>query len=105
MATIDAEVLSIQHNTKEQRFFHPQKGEGIRDSELVYELNTSGKNPVVNFTHTYVPETIQGIGLGKEMVREGMKFAQVNNYRVKAKCPFVKSFMNEHPEFRHLYVK
>lgn len=103
MATIDAEVLNIQHDTKEHRFFHPQKGEEIRDSELMYDLDTSGEIPVVNFTHIYVPETIQGIGLGKEMAREGIEFAQANGYKVKADCPFVKGFMNEHPEYQKVY--
>jgi len=60
MATIDAEVLNIQHDTNEQRFFYPQKGEEIRDSELKYELNTDGKTPVMNFTHTYDLKPFKG---------------------------------------------
>ncbi|MEM9886702.1 MAG: GNAT family N-acetyltransferase [Bacteroidota bacterium] len=105
MTMIDAEVLKIQHDTKERRFFHPQKGEGIKDAELTYELDTSGKIPIVNFVHTYVPETVQGIGLGKELVKEGISFVQANGYKMKADCPFVKSYFNEHPEYNHLHER
>ncbi|MEM8529155.1 MAG: N-acetyltransferase [Bacteroidota bacterium] len=89
MAMIDAEVLEIQHDTKECRFFHPQKGVDFRDSELRYEMNTDRKTNVVNFTHIYIPETIQDIGLEKELVKQGIAFVQANGYKMKADSPFV----------------
>lgn len=102
MATIDPEVMNIHHDTKERRIFFVQKGEDIQNAHLEYKLHTDSSTNVVEFTHTHVPETIQGIGFAQELAHEGMRFAKANGYKVKSSCDFITGFINDNPQYNNL---
>jgi len=105
MATIDTDVLNIQHDTKERRFFLVQKGEEIEDAYIEYELHTDSNPNVVNFTSTYVPEAMRDIGVGSKIAEEAMLFAEANDYKVTSSCSFVQSYINQTPRFKKVYKK
>ncbi|MEM1327560.1 MAG: GNAT family N-acetyltransferase [Bacteroidota bacterium] len=104
MATINPEVINIHHDTKERKLFFVQKGADIQDARLEYKLHIDAQPNVVEFTHTYVPETIQGIGFAQELAHEGMRFARANGYQVKSSCDFVTTFLNDNPQYNQLKI-
>jgi predicted GNAT family acetyltransferase len=56
----------------------------------------------ITFTHTFVPAELEGRGIGSQLARAGMEFAQENSYEVLSTCWFVTGYIERHKEFQHL---
>ncbi len=69
------------------------------EAELEYQRTSDG---VIVFTHTGVPEAAEGQGVGSALVRAGLAFARDEKLRVLPLCPFVKAYMERHPETHDL---
>ena len=55
------------------------------------------------FIHTEIDPARSGQGLGSELVRGALNLVRADtDYRVVAKCPFTKRFIEEHPEYQNL---
>jgi predicted GNAT family acetyltransferase len=52
----------------------------------------------ITLLHTQVPETSRGRGLGNQLVRAAMDFAHFNQLKVVPVCPFVKAYVQKHPD-------
>ena len=64
-----------------------------------YEL--SGDTLV--FLHTEVDDAFEGQGVGSSLVRRSLdQLRERDGLRVTASCPFVRSWMRKHPEYRDL---
>ena len=100
MKKINIDHLDIHVDTKESRLFFPIKDS--QDAELKYRLHTERKPTVIEFTETYVPETLRQQGLGSKLAERGMRLAEANKYNVKATCSFVEDYLSKHPEFQSL---
>ena len=84
--------LDVKINKERGRFEVPVENElAVADYKLT-------DNTMV-FTHTWVPRELRGQGIGKELVRQALEYARSHDYRVKGKCPFVKSYLDNHSEF------
>ena len=57
---------------------------------------------VIAFTHTLVPPEIEGRGVGSKLIRGALDSARDQGLRVVPQCPFVKAFIDRHPEYRDL---
>ncbi|MBB4618125.1 GNAT family N-acetyltransferase [Sphingomonas abaci] len=57
---------------------------------------------VIVFTHTLVPPEIEGRGVGSKLIRGALDSARDQGLRVVPQCPFVKAFIDRHPEYRDL---
>jgi predicted GNAT family acetyltransferase len=51
---------------------------------------------VVTFTHTEV--AIEGKGLGSKLVRHALEDVRARGLTVVAQCPFVRGYLEKHPE-------
>jgi predicted GNAT family acetyltransferase len=49
--------------------------------------------------HTDVPQALQGRGMGTRLVREVLDEARERGESIVPRCPFVQSFLREHPEY------
>jgi uncharacterized protein len=58
---------------------------------------------VITFTHTVVPESAQGRGLGTQLIREALADARQRGLRVRAECGFVAAYLARHPEAAELH--
>ena len=56
----------------------------------------------VIFTHTEVPKELQGRGLANVLARAVLDRARAEGWRVVARCPFIASFIERHPEYQPL---
>jgi predicted GNAT family acetyltransferase len=48
--------------------------------------------------HTEVPESMRGRGLGSQLARAALDYAHFNQLKVIPICPFVKLYLEKHPE-------
>jgi uncharacterized protein len=76
----------------------------VEDQKCELQYTIDG-NDVINFFHTYVPESLRGRGIAMEIIREGVDFAVANKYRIIPSCSAVKKFMGRHPKYREFIVK
>jgi uncharacterized protein len=52
----------------------------------------------ITLVHTEVPQASRGRGLGNQLIRAALDFAQFNRLKVVPVCPFVKAYLKKHPE-------
>ncbi|ASW54584.1 GNAT family N-acetyltransferase [Plantactinospora sp. KBS50] len=57
---------------------------------------------VTVFTHTEVDPAYEGRGVGSALARGALDQVRERGERVVARCPFIASFIERHPEYRDL---
>ncbi len=81
------------------------------DDRNRYELSVDGKLAVskynrltkaVMFTHTEVPEALEGQGVGSALARGALDDVRVQGLTVIPLCPFIAAFIRRHPEYLDL---
>ena len=79
--------------------------------EMRYELRTAKglalatyglKDGVATFTHTKVPNSLKGQGIGSRLIGEALDDVRRRRLKVRPLCPFVRTYMDKHPETRDL---
>jgi len=68
-------------------------------AELVYHMR--GPTTIV-LLHTEVPPELRGHGIAGQLARAALDHARAHGLRVKVKCPYVKAFLERHPEYQVL---
>jgi predicted GNAT family acetyltransferase len=80
-------------------------------AENRYELDEEGvtafaeyrlRGGRISFTHTLVPKEIEGRGVGSRLVRGALDDVRRRGLKVVPICPFVKAYMERHPEVQDL---
>jgi len=78
-----------------------------------FEVTTDGKRAVAEyilsktriiFTHTEVPDSLEGQGIGTTLARAGLDYARTNSLRVMPLCPFIAAFIENNPEYKDLLM-
>ncbi|MDZ7705475.1 MAG: GNAT family N-acetyltransferase [Trueperaceae bacterium] len=54
------------------------------------------------FTHTEVPDAFEGRGIGSRLVRYALEHVKAEGRSVAPLCPFVKGYIERHPEYKSL---
>jgi len=54
------------------------------------------------FLHTEVDPAFEGRGVGGDLVRGALERARADGVRVVPTCPFVKGWIDEHPDYADL---
>jgi predicted GNAT family acetyltransferase len=92
---IDAEKLNVVHNTRASRF-EVQVGEEL----AVLEYQMRGNKMI--FTHTGVPEALEGQGIASRMARVALDYAREKAHAVVPACEFMEVYLRRHPEYKSL---
>ncbi len=80
-------------NEKENRFeVHIEGLVAFAD----YKLNKDK----IAFTHTEVPKELSGKGVGSFIAKGILDYAAEHELKVKPYCPFIKSYIDRHPEYQ-----
>jgi predicted GNAT family acetyltransferase len=88
--------LDIERNEEKGNFHVVHEGKvSVLDYEQVDEKT-------LDFKSTYVPEDQRDKGIGGQIVRHALEYAEERGYRVVPSCPFVKSYIEEHPRFQQI---
>jgi predicted GNAT family acetyltransferase len=56
----------------------------------------------LDFEHTAVATELRGRGVGELLVRRALDDVRSRGERIVATCPFVRAFLDRHPEYRDL---
>ena len=83
----------VTHNENARQFEKPVSG-GL--AVLQYK-RTAGE---IDLLHTAVPREHEGNGHGTSLVRAAFDYARRGNLKVVPTCPFVKAYLEKHPEER-----
>jgi len=84
--------MQVEHVEDENRFMVRLDDE---EAELAYVW--AGPN-VIDIQHTYVPEDERGHGVAEALATAAFDFARGRGYRVVATCPFVRRWLETHPD-------
>jgi uncharacterized protein len=57
---------------------------------------------VITFVHTEVPPELGGKGVGSKLIRSALDQVRADGLKVIPQCPFVKAFIEKHPDYRDL---
>jgi uncharacterized protein len=91
--------MRVVHEPDRKRFLvRLPEGEG----ELVYEMIDPA---TIDLRHTGVQPTLQGRGVGAELVSHAFRHARENGLRVVPTCPYVQRWLKDHPEAHDLLVR
>ena len=85
----------------------------VRNNEAAnqYELEVEGRLALaayrlqdgrITFTHTEVPDELEGRGIGSKLVGAALEDARAQGLKVVPACPFVKRYIEKHPELKDL---
>ncbi len=90
-----SEPVSVHNNREANRF------EVKKDGELA-ELDYQLQDDRIIFTHTGVPDSLEGQGIGGALAKAGLTYAREHNLQVVPLCPFVRSYIERKPEYQDL---
>ena len=82
-----SDTLRIDHQSEHFRFVALVEGQKVR---LEYQLLPRGS---IDFTYTFVPETLRGHGIAEKLVRTGLAWAREQGYSIEASCWYVRRFL------------
>jgi uncharacterized protein len=54
------------------------------------------------FTHFHVPAQFRNQGIGEDLARTALDAARARGMHIVPRCPFMASFVDEHPEYHDL---
>jgi predicted GNAT family acetyltransferase len=93
MTDVNLEDLKPINNAEANRFEIRLGGDvAIID----YMLN--GRN--ITMTHTEVPPAFEGKGIAAKLAKFALDWAKENDYKVNPLCPYIKNYVNKHPEYQ-----
>lgn len=84
--------VDVQHRESAKRFT------ARTDSGLAYITYEQPDERTFDLQHTVVPEADRGQGVGAALVRTAINHARARGAKVIATCPFVKVWLEQHPD-------
>jgi predicted GNAT family acetyltransferase len=92
---VDLGALVIRNNEAEGQF---EVEVGGQLALLAYLLRGS----TIIYPHTLVPVALEGHGIAGKLSEHAMEYARANGLMVVPRCPYVRAYVNEHPEYDDL---
>jgi predicted GNAT family acetyltransferase len=90
------ENVQVRDNSGESRYEIRVDGELAGFTEYVLHGSQA------DFVHTQIDDKFGGRGLASELIREALDDARERGWQVMPYCPFVRSFITKHTEYRDL---
>jgi predicted GNAT family acetyltransferase len=88
-------MSDIIHNRDQHRYELEVEG---HLAATYYEL----EGDVITFVHTEVPPELGGKGVGSKLIKGALDQVRAARLTVVAQCPFVKAYIEKHPEYQDL---
>ena len=87
---------AIQKNPEQSRY------ELVADDTVAGVVEYVDKDDYVELTHTEVDPSHEGEGLGSQLARAVLDSLRNDKRAVLPSCPFIKSYLQRHPEYVEL---
>lgn len=91
--------MDIKHNQEAHQFLVDIDG---KVAKLDYSVAEEGKS--LDFQSTFVPPELRGQKIGDKIVLFALNYARDHQLKVIPTCPFVKTVVERHPEYRDLLI-
>jgi len=85
--------IQVTNNTDAHRFEVTIDG---HTAHADYRFN----GDTIIFTHTGVPEPIEGQGVGSKLAKAALDWAKEEGYTIQPDCPFISAYIEKHPEYQ-----
>lgn len=72
---------------------------GEERPHIEYKKKNDG---VIFLTHTRLPESLRGKGIGKSLVKDALEDIDNQGLKLVPLCGFVASYIKKNPEWKHL---
>jgi predicted GNAT family acetyltransferase len=92
---VNAENVMIENNEPAKRF------EAHVDGHVAFLQYHYSKGNIV-FTHTEVPQALEGQGLAGKLARTALDYAKTHQLTIIPLCTFVAGYIRKHPEYQSL---
>ena len=92
---IDAQKLTVRRNDGASRF--EIEVDGVL-AELVFRRSPG----VIELVHTGVPAALEGNGIAARLAVAALEYAKGQGLHVIPSCPYVKGYIERHPEWQAL---
>ena len=86
----------IKHKANDARGIFLIKEDDKTIAQLTYTL----KEYIMVIDHTEVDQSLEGKGIGGQLVEAGYAFAKANSYKIDPLCPFAEVMFERHPEWK-----
>ena len=87
----------VRHNAEAARF------EVETPDGTAFAAYQRAKGLIV-FTHTEVPEALEGEGIGSRLAAAALDWARGEGVPVMPLCPFMAAYIRRHPAYRNLVM-
>jgi predicted GNAT family acetyltransferase len=89
--------VTVQDNPDHSRF------EAVDESGVVAGfVQYVERDGNIVFVHTEVDDAFEGQGVGSALASGALDQARDSGQPVIAECPFIKSYIDKHPEYQHM---
>lgn len=86
-------MADVVDNKERHRF------ELVEDGHTAFAAYTIDGD-VITFTHTLVPKAIEGRGIASRLILAALTDVKGRGLKVVPRCPFVKAYIERHPEWQ-----
>jgi len=87
------DTLQVRHNREHSRYEVELDGQRA----LIQYRDAGG---VRYYLHTEVPEALEGHGIASRMAKAALDEAQAEGLTIVPLCPFVRGYIEKHPEYK-----
>jgi uncharacterized protein len=87
--------VEIRHKDATSRF---EAEVGAHKAFITYRR----ENGRLVLDHTRVPPELEGHGLAGKLTRTALDYARAEGFKVVAECPYVKAWLERHPDYQDL---
>jgi uncharacterized protein len=88
-------MADVHDNAEAHRFELLEQGH-----LAVAEYRMDGE--VIVFTHTVVPSSLQGMGVGSRLIEGALEQVRAKGLKLRADCSFVAAYLARHPQWADL---
>lgn len=85
----------VEHHPEAQRF-------SVQSGNYLGTAAYTRAGDTVTFTHTNVPEEVEGQGIATALATEALAWARAEGLKVVPACAFFADFMAKNPEYEDL---
>jgi hypothetical protein len=92
VTTKDGREIDLSRDTEGRQYQARVDGEVVASAEFLLTPE------LVVFTHTVVDPSVEGQGVGSDLIRWALDDARAGGYSVLPTCPFVEGYIARHPD-------
>lgn len=87
--------MNLIHEPENRKFILPF---GTQEAFVLYHI----KDGYMSLTHSEVPESLQGQGIGKQLVELVFQYIKENEIKATAVCSYIHAIKSRDPEWNQL---